>query len=368
MDFAIDVRNLIKTYPGRPPVEAVRGIDLRVPMGECYGVLGPNGAGKTTTIEILEGLMPATSGEVRLLGLTWKQDAHSIRQKIGVSLQESKQSDKLSVRETVRLFRSFYASGTCVERVIEQVGLMDKAKAWAKNLSGGQRQRLAIACAIIGNPQLLFLDEPTTGLDPTNRRQLWEIIRRFRESGHTILMTTHYMEEAERLCDRVAIIDHGRIIAEGSPRELIASLGADHVIEFQVDDPQMQLNSLEISALPSVQLVESDRTGYRISVGQPHEVLPELMRLVARHQLQLTGLATRNATLEDVFIHLTGRHLNDDIGPNTGPGDGQIRGVDHSETGFAAEPISSAAAPLTSNRSQDVRSTKELKGTQFNDE
>lgn len=312
MSLAIEVRNLKKTYPGRPPVDAVRGIDLKVPTGQCYGVLGPNGAGKTTTIEILEGLMPPTSGEVSVLGMTWSGQPQQIREKIGVSLQETELSDKLSVREVVTLFQSFYSAPMSVERAIDLVGLGEKSKAWVKKLSGGQKQRLAIACAIVGNPQLLFLDEPTTGLDPTNRRQLWEIIRQFKDEGRTILLTTHYMEEAERLCDQVAIIDQGKIISEGSPRQLISGLGAEHVIELQVEDPDNRLSIDQILELPSVLDVDSDDHCFNLSVEQPHEVLPNLINLVTDRQVNLTGLATRNATLEDVFIKLTGRHLSDD--------------------------------------------------------
>ena len=312
MSFAIDVRNLHKTYPGRPPVEAVRGVDLQVPTGQCYGVLGPNGAGKTTTIEILEGLMPPTSGTVHVLGLDWARDAQKIREQIGVSLQETQLSDKLTVGEIVRLFRSFYAAGFSAAHAIELVGLEEKTRSWVKKLSGGQKQRLAVACAIVGNPQLLFLDEPTTGLDPTNRRQLWEIIRKFREDGRSILLTTHYMEEAERLCDRVAIIDRGKIIAEGPPHELIASLGAEHIIEIQLDDPARLIQTQQIEAIPAVDQVEVDRDGFLIRVTRPHAVLPELIRLTSQHEIPLTELTTRNATLEDVFLSLTGRHLSDE--------------------------------------------------------
>ncbi len=216
--LAIECRNLVKTYDGKPPVEAVRGLDLAVEQGECFGLLGPNGAGKTTTIEIIEGLLDATSGEVEVLGYRWGRQDDEIRQRIGISLQETRLSEKLSVRETLTLFRSFYRQGIEPEQAMARVSLEEKAKSWVKNLSGGQKQRLAVACALVGDPELLFLDEPTTGLDPQSRRQLWEIIRQFREAGRTVLFTTHYMDEAERLCDRVAIVDHGKVIALGTPR------------------------------------------------------------------------------------------------------------------------------------------------------
>src|SRR5262245_15737415 len=218
---AIRCAGLRKTYTSRSgPVHAVNGLDLDVPPGECFGLLGPNGAGKTTTIEILEGLLAADGGTVEVLGMTWRGHADELRQRIGISLQETRFADKLSVSETLRLFRSFYRSGMDPVAAMEMVSLTEKKDAWVGKLSGGQRQRLAVACALIGDPELLFLDEPTTGLDPQSRRQLWEIIRSLRSRGRTVLLTTHYMDEAERLCDRVAVVDHGRVIAEGSPPDL----------------------------------------------------------------------------------------------------------------------------------------------------
>lgn len=306
---AIEIRNLQKTYPGKPPVEAVRGIDLTVRQGTCYGVLGPNGAGKTTTIEILEGLLEPTGGDVSILGRNWKNNDQAIREDIGVSLQETKLSDKLSVAENVQLFRSFYKDGLTVEQAIEKVGLTEKSSAWVKNLSGGQKQRLAVACAIVGNPKLLFLDEPTTGLDPTNRRALWDIVRQFKQEGRTVLLTTHYMEEAEQLCDRVAIVDKGKVIAEGPPEELISSLGAEHMIEFGVDDPEKKVSLQDIESVEGVLQVKDDGDAFLLSVKQPHQVLPGLIKLAGRFDVPLTGLTTRNTTLEDVFLKLTGRHL-----------------------------------------------------------
>ncbi len=225
MSLAIRCTNLVKRYEGRPPVDAVRGLNLEVERGECFGLLGPNGAGKTTTIEILEGLLPPTSGEVEILGLRWGTADNEIRQRIGISLQETRLAEKLSVLETLTLFRSFYRHGLEPQEAMGRVSLDEKAGAWVGKLSGGQKQRLAVACALVGDPELLFLDEPTTGLDPQSRRQLWEIVRQIRAAGSTVLLTTHYMDEAERLCDRVAIVDAGRVIALGSPRELIARPG-----------------------------------------------------------------------------------------------------------------------------------------------
>ena len=226
---AIRVRDLVKRYPGRPPVEAVRGLSLDVRRGECFGLLGPNGAGKTTTIEILEGLLAPTSGQVEVLGLTWAADAAVLRERVGVSLQETRLSDKLTVLETVRLFRSFYRRGIAPEAALDLVGLVPKAAARVANLSGGERQRLAVATALVGWPELLFLDEPTTGLDPQSRRQIWDLVETCRGCGHTVVLTTHFMDEAERLCDRIAIVDAGRVIALGTPPELLAEFGVPHL-------------------------------------------------------------------------------------------------------------------------------------------
>ncbi len=320
MKFAIDCRNLRKTYPAKPPVEAVRGLDLQVQYGECFGVLGPNGAGKTTTIEILEGLLPATSGEVWILGRQWGRDNREIRQRIGVSLQETVLSDELTVAETVRLFRSFYPHALTVEQALAQVSLQEKAKSRVNKLSGGQKQRLAVACAIVSDPELLFLDEPTTGLDPTSRREVWEIIRQLRANGRTILLTTHYMDEAQRLCDRVAIFDEGRVIALGTPDELIRSLGGDQVVQFSfakrqephspVEPPTEILDTMR--ALPSVSLVENIAEQVRLTCQQLPAVVTALIELLRHHDFVLSDLNTREASLDDVFIHLTGKRLESD--------------------------------------------------------
>src|SRR5436305_551612 len=253
MSAAIRVRELVKTYPGKPPVEAVRGIDLEVRPGECFGLLGPNGAGKTTTLEIIEGLLDATSGDVEVLGMRWDHDEMNIRRRIGISLQETRLADKLTVREVLALFRSFYPSGITPAEAFARVSLEEKARTYVSKLSGGQRQRLAVACALVGDPELLFLDEPTTGLDPQSRRQLWDVIRDFQARGRTVVLTTHYMDEAERLCDRVAVVDHGRVIALGTPPELIASLGAEHVVEFTSPGSADVLRAEELEALDGVQ-------------------------------------------------------------------------------------------------------------------
>jgi ABC-2 type transport system ATP-binding protein len=246
--LAVRCENLTKHYGD---VVAVDGLSLLVRRGECFGLLGPNGAGKTTTIEILEGLLTPDAGDVEVLGLRWSSDEDELRQRLGIQLQETQLAEKLSVEETLRLFRSFYHRGRSIDELVQLVELEGKRRSWVGKLSGGQKQRLAVACALAGDPDLLFLDEPTTGLDPQSRRQLWEILGRFRADGGTIMLTTHYMEEAQTLCDRVAIVDHGRLIALGTPAELIGSLGAPKVVVHQ-------------------------------------------------------------GTLEDVFVSLTGRHLRDD--------------------------------------------------------
>ncbi len=311
MSPAISVRDLVKIYPARPPVEAVRGVDLDVGVGECFGLLGPNGAGKTTTLEIVEGLLAPTSGEVSVLGRSWKTGEAELRERIGISLQETRLSDKLTVRETLTLFRSFYRNGLEPDAAMKLVSLEEKARAYVDKLSGGQKQRLAVACALVGDPELLFLDEPTTGLDPQSRRQLWDVIRDFKARGRTVLLTTHYMDEAERLADRVAVIDHGKVIALGTPNELILQVGGEHVIDFTVVEPQ-SLPDAALEALPTVKTVRRASDGaLSLSVTEPAVALPALMLLIQKLSVKLLGLTTRTATLEDVFVTLTGRHLRD---------------------------------------------------------
>jgi ABC-2 type transport system ATP-binding protein len=302
---AIRCRGLVKDYGA---VRAVNGLDLEVFTGECFGLLGPNGAGKTTTVEILEGLLPATSGSVELLGRTWGSDADSLRQRLGISLQETNLPDKLTVEEILRLFRSFYAAGPEVQDLLESVSLIDKRRTWYSKLSGGQKQRLAVACALAGDPEVLFLDEPTTGLDPQSRRQLWGLIEHLKAEGRTVLLTTHYMDEAQRLCDRVAIIDKGKVIALGTPRELIQSLGGTEVIEFTCDGP---VEESLVSALPGVHGVKTRADGLSLTIEQLHKTLPCLLTHLQRSGRSLTSLATHHATLEDVFVNLTGRQLRD---------------------------------------------------------
>jgi ABC-2 type transport system ATP-binding protein len=301
-------RGLVKRYGD---VVAVDGLDLEVHRGECFGLLGPNGAGKTTTIEILEGLQRSDAGEVSVLGRVWGRHDDELRQRLGMQLQETKLSEKLTVYETLRLFRSFFAEGREVEEVLALVELEAKRDARFGTLSGGQKQRLAVACALVGKPEVLFLDEPTTGLDPQSRRQLWSVLERFRSTGGTILLTTHYMEEAATLCDRVAIVDRGKVIALDTPKNLVASLHASHVVEFAVANGAAWPATEVLRQLPGVQDVRSE-DGTRVLVTEGvHLTVPALLTFLEREGAPLALLGTHSATLEDVFVSLTGRHLRD---------------------------------------------------------
>jgi ABC-2 type transport system ATP-binding protein len=306
---ALRCRGLVKRYG---EVVAVNGLDLEVRRGECFGMLGPNGAGKTTTVEILEGLLEPDAGEVSVLGETWRGDGRALRARIGVQLQETKFPDKLTVREVLTLFRSFYPRGLAVSEAVAVVSLQEKTNAQVRHLSGGQKQRLSLACALVGDPELLFLDEPTTGLDPQSRRQTWDIVEGLKARGRTVLLTTHYMEEAARLCERVAIVDHGKVIALGTPRDLVASLGAEHVVEFAVDEAARATLSTEaLRALPSVEGVAQEAGSWRLTVREVHRAVPALLALLAEGKAEPTQLTTHHATLEDVFMARTGRSLRD---------------------------------------------------------
>jgi ABC-2 type transport system ATP-binding protein len=306
---ALRCAGLVKRYGD---VVALAGLDLEVRPGECFGMLGPNGAGKTTTVEIFEGLREPDAGEVEVLGDRWNGDNLALRARLGIQLQETKFPEKLRVSEVVALFRSFYPRGHTVEEVLALVGLDEKASAHVRTLSGGQKQRLSLGCALAGDPELLFLDEPTTGLDPQSRRQTWEIVEQRKSRGRTVLLTTHYMEEAARLCDRVAVVDHGKVIALGTPRELIASLGAEHVVEFAVaDEAAGKVEDGALHSLPTVEAIARDGASWRLTVREVHLAVPALLDALSARDLQPTALATHHATLEDVFMALTGRRLRD---------------------------------------------------------
>jgi len=309
---AVTCRQLVKRYPD---VLAVAGIEFTVLAGECMAVLGPNGAGKTTTVEMIEGLTAPTSGEIAVFGNVWgrsRKDDRAIRGMLGVQLQETHFQEKLTVLETIALFASFYETTRAATELMALVALESKADARVGKLSGGQKQRLALACALVGKPRLLCLDEPTTGLDPQSRRQIWEIVEAFKAEGGTILLTTHYMEEAARLADRVAIMDHGKLIALDTPTALIASLGAEDIVEVLAD---RELSQARLDALPGVSSAKSEaREGgvrVRLSVVDISQTLPALLALAAASGTRLDGLVTHRATLEDVFVHHTGRALRD---------------------------------------------------------
>jgi ABC-2 type transport system ATP-binding protein len=312
MPPAIFCHDLRKTYPGRPPVEAVRGLDLEVATGECFGLLGPNGAGKTTTLEILEGLLAPTAGTVEVLGGRWGRNDTELRHRVGISLQETRLADKLTVRELVTLFRSFYRHGLDPDEALDRVSLREKEDAAFEKLSGGQKQRLAVACALVGDPELLFLDEPTTGLDPQSRRQLWDVIRDFRERGRTVLVTTHYMDEAEKLCDRVAVIDHGKVIALDTPAALIRDLGGGEMIDLSFTGPPPHVD--ELTGLPGVSDGRPENGGLTLTVTELHTALPAVLDRLRALDRPPAALTTRRASLEDVFVRLTGRHLRDEGG------------------------------------------------------
>jgi ABC-2 type transport system ATP-binding protein len=256
-------------------------------------------------------LLAPTGGEVEVLGRHWGKNEEQLRQRIGITLQETRLGEKLTVRETVRLFRSFYSTGLEPDDVLAQVSLTEKAGSYVGKLSGGQKQRLAVACALVGDPELLFLDEPTTGLDPQSRRQLWDILYGFRKKGRTILITTHYMDEAERLCDRVAIVDHGKVIALDTPAALIAQIGGDHCIEFALIDGEPLDESL-LKDLPATTSVERQNDVYTLRVTAPHLTLPALLERFHSRGISLSQLSTRHSSLEDVFVKLTGRRLRDE--------------------------------------------------------
>ncbi|HVI23291.1 MAG TPA: ABC transporter ATP-binding protein [Myxococcales bacterium] len=306
-EAAILCRGLVKKYED---VTAVDGLDLEVRAGECFGLLGPNGAGKTTTVEILEGLNAPTAGQVEVLGMRWDRHDRALRQRIGVSLQETHLPDKLTVAEVALLFRSFFSRGREVGDVLDLVGLREKGKTWVEKLSGGQKQRLAVACALVSDPDLLFLDEPTTGLDPQSRRQLWDVVQGFKAHGRTVLLTTHYMDEAERLCDRVAVVDRGKVIALGTPAELVASIGGQQVIEVAFENG-VALEDSDLGRLPGVHRVGRAGGGLTLAVDRLHETLPALLALAQERRAQPSRLATHHATLEDVFVTLTGRQLRE---------------------------------------------------------
>lgn len=307
-EVAVRVHQLRKSYAD---VRAVNGLDLQVYRGECFGLLGPNGAGKTTSIEICEGLTQPDAGEVEILGMRWATSEAELRQRLGIQLQETQLSDKLTVYETLRLFRSFYAQGPSAAEVLSLVYLNEKRNARVGGLSGGQKQRLALGCTLVGDPDLIFLDEPTTGLDPQARRQVWDLITQLKSAGRTIVLTTHYMDEAEQLCERVAIVDHGKVIALGTPKDLIASTGIEQVIAFSTAGCDGEVDVGRLKTITGVRALRQSEGFIELDVAELHLAVPALLGELSRQGRRLSELRTHSATLEDVFVQLTGRHLRD---------------------------------------------------------
>ncbi|XSG74587.1 ATP-binding cassette domain-containing protein [Herpetosiphon llansteffanensis] len=302
---AIQVENLVKIYG---PLRAVDGISFEVAKGEVFGMLGPNGAGKSTTTEMIEGLRKPDGGNIHVLGHDVVKNVEPIKQRIGIQLQTTSLFQKLTTRELVKLFASFYKNTLPVDEVIGLVNLEEKVNTASKDLSGGQRQRLAVAIALINDPDIIFLDEPTTGLDPQARRSMWDVVSNLQKRGKTVFLTTHYMEEAERLCDRVAVVDHGKIIALGKPQALIHDNFDETALEFSNDE---QLPENLLASLPGVERVQNENgitTIYSKSVARTTNAL---MALVEQQQTELRGFTIRAATLEDVFLKLTGRRIRD---------------------------------------------------------
>jgi ABC-2 type transport system ATP-binding protein len=301
----IRVRGLTKRYGD---VEAVAGIDFDVAPGEIFGLLGPNGAGKTTTVEILEGLRSPDSGEVSVLGVDVTRAADELKPRIGVSLQTASLYPKLTVTEVIDLFRAFYPKARSTRDLIDALELGERQNAQTRELSGGQRQRLTVALALVNDPELVFLDEPTTGLDPAARRSLWDLIGGLRASGKSVLLTTHYMEEAELLCDRLAIMDHGKILEMGTVDELISKRFHERAVRV---DPIPGVSTTELEALPAVVSVKADEREVLLYTRDVGATIGALLDLADARGVEPGNLAIRRATLEDVFLDLTGRALRD---------------------------------------------------------
>ena len=307
MERAISVKGLRKNYG---EVEAVRGIDFEVRQGEVFGLLGPNGAGKTTTVEILEGLRPRTAGDVKVLGFDPALQTRELKDRIGICLQATNLPDKITVRESLQMFAAFYSRSVDCDKLIDRLQLTDKKNAFYKSLSGGQKQRVALALALVNEPALVFLDEPTTGLDPQVRLEIHSLIQELKDAKRTLVLTTHYIEEAERLCDRVAIIDQGKIIASGSPRELQESVLGASKIEVSTGE---RIPMEGIPAFPFMQkmTISEDRKNIVIQSPSPAKTLTEVVKWVDQAGLGLEDIHLKRPTLEDVFIELTGKKLRD---------------------------------------------------------
>jgi ABC-2 type transport system ATP-binding protein len=305
MDTVIKVDNLRKTYGA---IKAVDDISFSVAQGEVFGMLGPNGAGKTTTMEIVEGIRKADSGHVLVLGTDVKHHPRKVKTSIGVQLQTTALYPRLTVNEVLVLFGSFFPRNVSSERLIQLVGLEDCRKKRCSTLSGGQQQRLSIALALVNNPRILFLDEPTSGLDPQSRHNIWNVIEYVRKKGRTVFITTHYMDEAERLCDRVAVVDHGKIIAVDKPDKLISQHFQEQAIEFELGQ---QIGEGELRSLASVTNVLVEERKVTLYSSSIPVTIMALMDMAKQKGIELTNLYVRRATLEDVFLKLTGRRIRE---------------------------------------------------------
>ena len=305
MAAKVVVRDLRKQYG---EIRAARGVSFEIEEGEIFGLLGPNGSGKTTTLECIIGLREPDAGEIEVCGIDARRRPHDVKQKVGAALQTTALQDKITPREALRLFGSFFREKAAPAEMLERFSLEQKADAPFDSLSGGQRQRLALALAFINKPELVFLDEPTTGLDPQSRRELHAEVARMKRDGHTVLLTTHYIEEAEHLCDRLAIIDHGQIIATGTPRELVALSTATQSVSLTTSAP---VEPALLSRVSGVQELVSDGAVARFRTTAISRTLAELMMLLETRGVDVVELHVRKATLEDVFIQLTGSSLRD---------------------------------------------------------
>ena len=305
MNAVVEVRQLTKRYGS---LCAVDGVSFHVEEGEVFGILGPNGAGKTTTVEMIEGLRRPDSGSILVLGMNPQTEGRAIKERIGVQLQTATLYDRIRVREAVDLFAGYYRSAVPTATLLEEFALVDKEDAFVGKLSGGQQQRLALALAVVNDPSLVFLDEPTTGLDPQARRNMWNIIRSLRKKGKTTVLTTHYMEEAEELCNRVAILDHGKIIALDTPNGLISASNLKSRVEVGAVGEALR-KAIEEAGLPASAV---DAEGKLVlHTAEASHVLTRLAQLAAEQGVALESLTVKKATLEDVFLSLTGRHLRE---------------------------------------------------------
>jgi ABC-2 type transport system ATP-binding protein len=307
MAAIVSCEHLVKSYGD---IVAVNDVSLSIEPGEIFGLVGPNGAGKTTLIEMIESLRTPDSGSIRVLGLDPTQEADELQEKIGVQLQTTSIQPNIKVREAIKLFASLYRQPLRnPEELLHTMSLEDKADSRFRKLSGGQKQRVAIALALVNNPEVLFFDELTTGLDPQARRNMWQLVKDISNEGKTIFLTTHYMEEAEELCDRVGVIDYGKIIALDTPKNLVSNLGAESKVLFKVEDKDVP--AAEFQGLPAVSRAEKVEDGFILYTSDGNATLQELVRFADRQGLRLSGIRTEIPNLDDVFLTITGRELRE---------------------------------------------------------